>query len=109
MKRLVLILLILTALATGLVVLGNLELGPLVITREGEQKLILFFGDVLTVTEPGISAYVPVLMDLEVYDPAGSEIDSDLGSCNRFEVPCVVAIGAAAFGSDVSNRFAPVD
>jgi membrane protease subunit HflC len=65
---LVLLLLVLGAAAVGLVAAGNLGYGPVVITREGEQKLILFFGDVRTVTEPGLSFRLPLVEETLTYD-----------------------------------------
>jgi modulator of FtsH protease HflC len=38
---------------------GNLGIPPVVITREGEQKVVLLLGDVRTVTGPGISLAIP--------------------------------------------------
>ena len=57
MKRAILVVVVLLALATGLTVLGSYGLGPVVITREGEQKILLMFGKALAVTTPGVSGY----------------------------------------------------
>ena len=63
---------ILAALAfgafVGLVVAGNLGMGPLVITREGEQKVILRLGEVRAVTSPGLIARIPFLDTVRTYD-----------------------------------------
>jgi membrane protease subunit HflC len=56
------------AVFTGLVALGNLGVGPLVITREDEQKVILVLGNVWTVTNPGLWVQVPILMDVRSFD-----------------------------------------
>jgi len=67
MKRLLLIVFLLAAVFVGLTALGNVGIGPVVITREGEQKIILMFGNPLVVTKPGIFLRVPVLMEAEIY------------------------------------------
>lgn len=67
MTRLVTIVAVLVALLVGLVAAGNLGLGPLVITREGEQKMILFLGDVRTVTQPGATLRLPFLETVRTY------------------------------------------
>ena len=41
MRRLLVLVVLVLAAAAGLVAAGNVGLGPLVITREGEQKIIL--------------------------------------------------------------------
>jgi membrane protease subunit HflC len=67
-KRLVTLLLLLLALGVGLVAAGNLNLGPLVITREGEQKMILFLNEVRTVTSPGATFRLPLLETVKTYE-----------------------------------------
>jgi membrane protease subunit HflC len=67
MKRAILLFVIAVAVVTGLAVLGSYGWGPVVITREGEQKILLMFGKALTVTTPGVFARVPLLMDVETY------------------------------------------
>jgi len=47
--------------------MGSVGWGPVVITREGEQKILLFFGKALAVTTPGLFGRVPLLMDVETY------------------------------------------
>jgi len=61
MRRLLLGLLLLAALATGLVAAGNFGLGPVVITREDQQKVILFLSRAQRVTSPGASLRWPFL------------------------------------------------
>jgi membrane protease subunit HflC len=63
----ILLLLALFAVFVGLVVIGGAGWGPVVITREGDQKIILFFGKALKVTTPGLFVRVPLLMDVETY------------------------------------------
>jgi len=52
----------------GLVALGNVGLGPFVITREGEQKLILLLSQARRVTSPGLSLRWPLLEAAEAFD-----------------------------------------
>ena len=77
MRRLVFLLLLLAVLGVGLVAAGNLDLGPVVITREGEQKIILFFGDARKVTDPGASFRIPLLEDVEKYDARWLWLDTE--------------------------------
>jgi regulator of protease activity HflC (stomatin/prohibitin superfamily) len=58
-RKILLVSFILAAAFVGLVALGNLDMGPLVITREGQQKVILLLGEVRTVTKPGITLRLP--------------------------------------------------
>ena len=58
------------ALALLAVAAGNLGIPPVVITREGEQKLVLLFGDVRDVTEPGISLAFPFVEVIRTYPSA---------------------------------------
>jgi membrane protease subunit HflC len=67
MKRVILLLFVLVAALVGLVVVGSFGWGPVVITREGEQRILLMFGKALSVTSPGVFARVPLLMDVETY------------------------------------------
>ena len=77
MRRLVFLVLVLLVLGVGLIAAGNLDLGPLVITREGEQKIILFFGDARKVTSPGPSLRLPFLEDVETYDARWLWLDTE--------------------------------
>jgi membrane protease subunit HflC len=77
MTRLLVIAGVLIGLWAGLVAAGNVGLGPLVITREGEQKLILLLGDVRKVTEPGWALRLPLLEDVEKYDRRLLFLDSE--------------------------------
>jgi len=67
MRRLAIALLLVLAVGVGLVAAGNLNLGPLVITREGEQKMILFLNDVRKVTTPGADWRLPFLETVTTY------------------------------------------
>lgn len=68
MKRVVLYLALLVALCVGAVSAGRIGIGPVVITREDQQKLILRFGDVRKVTEPGITLRIPLIETVETYE-----------------------------------------
>ncbi len=69
MRRLLFFGLIALAAFSALVYAGNLGWGPLVITREGEQKLVLVFGNVVsTLTKPGLSLRVPLISDVVTFD-----------------------------------------
>ena len=63
-------LLVLLAAVVGLLWAGNYGLGPVVIVREGQAKLVLRFGEVVKVLdEPGIpSLRLPVIDTVLVYD-----------------------------------------
>jgi membrane protease subunit HflC len=63
-----LLLLLLGGAAVGLVAAGNLDLGPLVITREDEQKVILRLGEVRRVTEPGAALRLPLVETVRSYE-----------------------------------------
>lgn len=63
--------LLLSALGVGFIALGSVGIGPVVITREGEQKLVLFASRPLSVlTEPGFSMRppVPILTKVLTFD-----------------------------------------
>jgi membrane protease subunit HflC len=67
-KRVIVLLLIVGALGVGAVMAGQLGMGPVVITREDQKKLILMFGEVQTTTEPGIALRWPFVTTVEEYD-----------------------------------------
>lgn len=67
MRRAILLLFALVAVLMGLIAMGSVGWGPVVITREGEQKILLMFGKALAVTDPGVFGRVPLLMDVETY------------------------------------------
>jgi membrane protease subunit HflC len=76
-RRAVLAILVLLALFVGLVAAGNLGLGPLVITREGEQKMILFLGDVRRVTSPGATLRLPLLESVQTFERRWLFLDTE--------------------------------
>ena len=53
MKRILLLVILLGVAFVGLVAAAQLDFGPLVITREGEQKIIFRFNEAWKVTQPG--------------------------------------------------------
>jgi membrane protease subunit HflC len=67
-RRVVILVTLLAAAFVGLVAAGNRGLGPVVITREDQQTLILRFGEVQRVTQPGLWLRVPLLETAEIYD-----------------------------------------
>lgn len=80
MRRLILLLLVLVVLGAGLVQLGGYDLGPLVITREDEQKLVLLRERPReTATEPGLSfrSGIPLLERVTNFDRRWLFLDSD--------------------------------
>ena len=71
MRRLLVGTFLLAGLLLGIVALGSIGIGPVVITKEGEQKLVLFASTPLaTLTEPGFSLRppVPILTKVLTYD-----------------------------------------
>ncbi|MGH0030017.1 MAG: protease modulator HflC [Myxococcota bacterium] len=68
MRRLILFVLILAALGVGAIAAGNLGFGPVIITREDEQKMILRLGQYRDTTTPGIGWHWPFLETVERYD-----------------------------------------
>lgn len=69
MRRLLFLLLVLAVGAAGAVVLGGHDIGPVVITRADQQKLILFLGSPRSKpTQPGITLRWPILGEVKTYD-----------------------------------------
>ncbi len=68
MKRILMVVFVALALVTGFVAAGNLGIGPVVITREGTQQIILRFGEVINETEPGWSWRIPLLDEVNTYE-----------------------------------------
>jgi membrane protease subunit HflC len=68
-RRLALGLAVVLALAVTLLLLGTQEIGPVVITREGEQKIILRLGAPRDqATRPGIALRIPFLDEVRSFD-----------------------------------------
>jgi membrane protease subunit HflC len=69
LRRIVVALLVLVAAFVGLVFLGERGLGPLVVTREGEQRVILTFGDPRDEpTRPGLSWRLPLVEEVRSFE-----------------------------------------
>jgi membrane protease subunit HflC len=69
MRRILFGLLIVSALLAALVWAGEVGVGPVVITREGEQKIVLLFGSPVSVqTKPGLSLRAPLVSDVLTFD-----------------------------------------
>lgn len=69
MRRLLVLLLVLVAAAAALVWAGALGIGPVLITKEGEQKIVLLFGNPVNVQkEPGVSWRVPLVDNVVEFD-----------------------------------------
>jgi membrane protease subunit HflC len=62
------ILFVLFSLTTALVAAGYRGIGPVVITKEGTQQIILRFGDIINETEPGWALRVPLLDEVKTYE-----------------------------------------
>jgi len=67
-KRILIGFFVLLLLLTGFVAAGNRGIGPVVITKEGTQQIILRFGEVINETEPGWSLRVPLLYDVKTFE-----------------------------------------
>jgi len=69
MSRLLFLVLVGSALLAALVWAGEIGMGPVVITHEDESKLVLLFGNPVSVrTEPGLSLRVPFFSDVRTFD-----------------------------------------
>lgn len=68
MKRLILLAVVALGLVLGLLVAGGHGFGPVVITREGEQKIILTLGNPRSVTQPGLSLRIPLVETVRSYE-----------------------------------------
>jgi len=67
-KRILIAIFCLLLLVTGFVAAGSRGIGPVVITKEGTQQIILRFGEVINETEPGWSLRVPLLDEVKTYE-----------------------------------------
>ncbi len=68
MNRLLLLSGVVLAVCIGLLAAGRLGIGPVVITDEGEQKIILRFGEDRRVTEPGLGFRIPLIENARTYE-----------------------------------------
>ena len=78
MRRVVFAVLVLSAIAAALIWAGEVGIGPVVITREGEQKIVLLFGSPVSVqTKPGLSLRVPFFSTVLTFDRRFLYFNSD--------------------------------
>ena len=68
MRRFILLLLVLAAVCVGAVAAGQIGVGPVIITREDEQKMVLRFGEFQATTAPGIDWHWPFIETVERYE-----------------------------------------
>ncbi|MCH8889834.1 MAG: protease modulator HflC [Myxococcales bacterium] len=68
MRRFLIAVFVLIVLATALVAAGSRGIGPMVITKEGTQQIILRFGDVINETEPGLSWRIPLIDEVKTFE-----------------------------------------
>ena len=68
MKRVLIVLIVLLVLFGGAVAAGNRGFGPIVITREGTQQIVMRFGDVVNETDPGLSWKIPFLDVVKTFE-----------------------------------------
>jgi modulator of FtsH protease HflC len=82
MRRLVLILLLIGVGFVGLVAAARHDIGPLVITNEGEQKIVFLFNEARSVTQPGLSVRfgLPLIERVEVYDTRWQYLNTETQS-----------------------------
>jgi membrane protease subunit HflC len=77
MRRLLFALLVLSAVGAALIWLGEVGWGPVVITHEDEQKIVLFFGNPISIrTEPGLSLRPP-FAEVRVFDRRFQYLNSE--------------------------------
>lgn len=77
MRRLLFALLVLSAIGAALIWLGEHGWGPVVITHEDEQKIVLFLGSPISIrTEPGISLRPP-FAEVRVFDRRYQYLNSE--------------------------------
>jgi len=67
-RRILSVLLLLLLLFGGAIAAGNRGVGPVVITHEGTQQIVMRFGDVVNETEPGLSWRVPLLDQVKTFE-----------------------------------------
>jgi membrane protease subunit HflC len=67
-KRFLTVVFGLLLLLTALVAAGNRGIGPILITKEGTQQIILRLGHVIKETKPGWSLRIPIVDDVKTYE-----------------------------------------
>jgi membrane protease subunit HflC len=76
--RLLTIILILAALGVGLIAAGRQGIGPVLVTREDQQRILLLLGNPRDEhTEPGVSLRLPVLEEIRTFDRRWLHLGSD--------------------------------
>jgi membrane protease subunit HflC len=76
-RRLLFALLVLSAIGAALIWLGEVGWGPVVITHEDEQKIVLFLGSPISIrTEPGLSLRPP-FAEVRVFDRRYQYLNSE--------------------------------
>ena len=69
MSRLLSAIVVLAALGVGLAALGRQEIGPVLVTREDQQRILLLLGNPRDEhTEPGVSLRLPLLEEIRTFD-----------------------------------------
>ena len=68
MKRILIVVFGSLVLAVGVVAAGSRGIGPVVITKEGSQQIVLRFGEVINETEPGWSWRIPLIDEVKTYE-----------------------------------------
>ena len=79
MKWFVMLVILFGAVFVGLVAAGEggWNRGPVVVTLEGEQKLVLRLGEAVRVADPGLSWIIPGLEKAEPFDVRWNDLDSE--------------------------------
>ena len=79
MMRLLMAVVVLGAAFVGLIVAGNMgwRHGPVVITPEGQEKLVLRLNQAVRVTQPGLSWIIPGFETVDEFDVRWNDLDSE--------------------------------
>ena len=105
MRRVLIALALVLAICIGLVAAGNLGLGPLVITREGEQKMILTLGEFRTVTSPGATLRLPFVETVQTFDRRWLYLNTDAVQIQTKDGEQLVVDNYAIWRIDDANRY----
>jgi hypothetical protein len=103
--RAAVVLFALAVVGVALVAAGNLGVGPLVITREGEQKMILLLGDVRTVTSPGATLRLPFLETVQTFERRWLYLNTDALPIQTKDGEQLVVDNYAIWRIDDAERF----
>jgi membrane protease subunit HflC len=77
MRRLLTVVLIILGVCVAFTVLGRHDWGPVVITREGEQKIVLFLDEPRRTLTPGPNLRIPLLESVESYSSRWLHADTE--------------------------------